>query len=182
MAVSAPQQTAILLAAVDAHPPPPPFALRPLDLGTDLDFLLALYGDSRAREMALLPWPDEHKSAFLAAQFTAQHADYQTRFADRRFLVVLRRGRPMGRLYVAQPQPGCLRIVDLSIAAMAQGKGHGTALLRWLAGICAGAGAVLELHVRRDNPARALYARLGFTPASEAGPYELMRRPPAAVS
>lgn len=173
-----PLPAAELVAAVDADPPPLPLVLRAVAMPEDLGFLLALFGDSRAEEMALVPWPEAHKQAFLASQFSAQQADYHGKFAHHRFLVIERRGKPVGRLYLAATAPGMMRIVDLSVSAKAQGKGLGTMLLRWLAGLCAKAGAGLELHVRRGNRAQALYLRHGFVPVAPNGAYDLMRLPP----
>lgn len=173
------QDPAAILAAVDECPPPPSFRMRAIAMPADLDFLLGLYADSRAREMAVLPWPEAQKHAFLAQQFTAQHGDYHSRFAERRFWVVERENRPVGRLYLAAPEAGRLRIVDLSLAARAQRRGWGGTLLRWLARAAQGAGAELELHVRQDNPARRLYERLGFHRVETRGVYDLMRQHPA---
>ena len=172
-----------LLAAVDANPPPSPFALRPVDLSVDMSFLLDLYADSRAREMALVPWPKEHKQAFLAQQFTAQHHDYQKRFPYRRFCLVLRHGKPIGRLYLAATMIGRLRIVDISITAKMQGRGCGGMLLRWLIGLCDAAGAMVELHVLQGNPVRRFYQRLGFVQVGPSqGPYDFMCLEPAAAA
>ncbi len=170
---------AAMLAAVDQCPPPPAFRLRAVALPDDLDFLLTLYADSRAREMALLPWPEARKRAFLAQQFSAQHDDYQRRFGERRFWLVERKGTPVGRLYLAAPEAGRLRIVDLSIAARFQGRGWGGALLRWLARAAGPVGARLELHVRQGNPARRLYERLGFRLEETRGLDDLLSLAPS---
>ncbi|MBR9971301.1 GNAT family N-acetyltransferase [Magnetospirillum sulfuroxidans] len=174
---------ALLLTAVDANPPPSPFALRPITLPADLAFLLDLYRQSRAREMALVPWPEEHKRAFLSQQFTAQHFDYENRFVQRRFCLVLRQGKPIGRLYLAETSPGRLRVVDISLVTKMQGRGCGTLLLRWLINLCEGAGAGVELHVQQGNPARRLYQRLGFVQTTAShGPYDFMCLEPAAIA
>lgn len=175
-------EPAAILAAVDGCPPPPPFRMRAIAMPGDLGFLLALYADSRAREMALLSWPEAQKRAFLAQQFTAQHGDYHARFSERRFWVVERGRAAVGRLYLAVPEAGRLRIVDLSLGARFQGRGWGGALLRWLARAAHEAGAELELHVRQDNPARRLYERLGFCLEKAQGPYDLLRLASPPVS
>lgn len=176
-----PEQAAIL-ATVDDCPPPPSFRMRAVAMPDDLDFLLALYADSRAGEMAMLPWPEAQKLAFLAQQFTTQHTDYQNRFDGRRFWVVERKGKPIGRLYLAAPE-GRLRIVDFSLGTRFQGRGWGTSLLCWLARAAQEAGVELELHVRQDNaPARRLYDRLGFRMEEVRGAYELMRLAPLVPS
>lgn len=61
--------------------------LRPI---TDADqaFLRTLYGTTRAGEMAMLPWDQAAIDTFLDQQFQAQHAHYQTHFADAGFSII----------------------------------------------------------------------------------------------
>ena len=68
---------------------------------------------------------------------------------------------------------GELRIVDISLAPEARGEGVGTALLRDVLARAAADGRFAGIHVERNNPARSLYARLGFTVADpDRGAYE----------
>ncbi len=68
-------------------------------------------------------------------------------------------------------EPEELRLVDISLLPAHRGSGVGTELLRALQQEATTAGKPLRLSVARDNPARRLYARLGFTPVagSEVG-------------
>src|SRR5262249_37623012 len=49
----------------------PDLTLRPSQ-PDDADFLLALYASTREEELAVVPWTDEQRDAFLRQQFTAQ--------------------------------------------------------------------------------------------------------------
>jgi ribosomal protein S18 acetylase RimI-like enzyme len=58
---------------------------------------------------------------------------------------------------------------ELSIAVAPDhvGRGLGTAIMRELLGHARGRHAAISLSVRKDNPARRLYVRFGFTPVEE---------------
>src|SRR4029077_19392119 len=78
---------------------PPGVSLRPIR-PEDRAFLMRVYAATRAAEIALLPWTDMEKDAFVTMQFEAQHQCYQDQFAGARFDVIELRGEPAGRLYV----------------------------------------------------------------------------------
>jgi ribosomal protein S18 acetylase RimI-like enzyme len=67
--------------------------------------------------------------------------------------------------------PGEIRVVDLALLPPWRGRGIGGRLLRELLAEAAAAGLPVRVHVERTNPALRLYARLGFAPAAELGPY-----------
>jgi ribosomal protein S18 acetylase RimI-like enzyme len=111
----------------------------------------------------------------MRVQWMAQRNGYRMRFPNAEHQLVLVDGRQVGRLWVSR-EHGELRLVDLSLLPAHRGAGIGTALLRALQEEAALAGKPLRLSVGRDNPARRLYERLGFTPtagsaANTAGPY-----------
>jgi ribosomal protein S18 acetylase RimI-like enzyme len=144
--------------------------LRPV---TDADrpFLLELYAGVRAPELALVPWDEATKRAFVAQQFAAQDAHYRAHYPGATLDVVEVGGAPAGRLYVHRGEHD-VRIMDIALAPEHRGRGIGTALLRAL---IAEAGArTLSIHVEAGNPARRLYERLGFRPAGEHGVYLLL--------
>ncbi|MCF7751008.1 GNAT family N-acetyltransferase [Bacillus subtilis subsp. subtilis] len=159
-----------------AFPPSPPplvaatsplhacgVTLRCADAG-DLAFLCALYHQSRQAELAAVPWPDATRRAFLDSQFALQHRHYVSHYLHPEFLIVVRDGAALGRLYL-QTENDALCIVDILLLEAARGQGVGTALLghvRHLAQLrgCQG----VQLSVLRDNTAaQRLYQRLGFT-------------------
>ncbi|MDV3458652.1 GNAT family N-acetyltransferase [Sphingomonas sp. HF-S4] len=134
-------------------------ALRPM-CDADLAFTTALYASTRAQELAPVPWPEEAKQAFLAQQHAAQHAHYQQHYKGMDAAIVERGGTAIGRLYLYD-MPGEVRIVDISLMPEARGLGLGGAMLRDV--LAAAAGRSVTIHVEKNNPARTLYARLGFT-------------------
>lgn len=68
-----------------------------------------------------------------------------------------------------EARPDCEWLDLLVIAPSAQGRGLGSRLIRGLQAVAAARAVPLRLSVYRVNPARALYARLGFreTPRDE---------------
>ena len=151
--------------------------------GSDLPFLQGLYAQSRAMELARAPWPDTVKRAFCDSQFALQHRHYVGRDASA-FLIVLRDGRPIGRLYLHWTSAE-LRVVDLLLDATTQGQGIGSTLLRWVQAIATSAGyGVVSLHVADHNDrAYDLYRRLGFDAVEtvEGGHRRMVWRAPAAA-
>jgi len=140
----------------------------------DLPFLSRLYASTRTEELAVTPWSEEQKAAFLTQQFEAQHAHYQTYYQGTDFLVIERGGLAIGRLYLARWDAEH-RIVDIALLPEERRKGLGAALLRDLLDEAAAAGKAVTIHVEKFNPAMSLYRRLGFVAAGEQGAYDLMR-------
>lgn len=60
----------------------------------DEGFLLRIYASTRADEMAVVPWTEPEKAAFLNVQFEAQHKYYQEQFPDAEFKIVEKDGEP----------------------------------------------------------------------------------------
>ena len=147
----------------------------------DRPFLFEVFASTRAGELAVLPWPEEQKRAFLAQQFAAQDAAYRGRWPGGRFLVVERDGVPVGRLYRCE-QPGELRLVDVTLLPEARGAGIGSALLAGLLAEADARALRTALHVQRQNPARRLYERLGFTETGGDDVYVSMERAPCPVA
>lgn len=147
-------------------------ALRPMS-DADLPFTAALYASTRAEELAPVPWPAETKQAFLAQQHAAQHAHYQQHYAGMEAMIVERGGAAIGRLYLYE-MPGEVRIVDISLIPEARDRGIGAALLSDVIAAAAPRGKRVTIHVEKNNPARTLYARLGFTILdADRGAYDL---------
>lgn len=161
--------------------PAPEIALRPVR-DDDRTLLLRVYACTRERELAMVPWSDEQKAAFVVQQFEAQDLHYRTHYAeDSAFDVVLLDGEPAGRLYVARWE-GELRIVDVALLPAARGRGVGGRLLRSLLEQAAAEGRSVTIHVEPSNPARRLYERLGFELEREGEIYLFMRARPGAAA
>lgn len=148
---------------------------------TDADeaLLRSIYASTRAEEMAMVPWSDAQKAAFIDMQFRAQTTDYAQRYPDAQYLVLEQGGEPIGRLYVNRSSDST-SIIDIALLPFARRRGIGTALLRELLDEATAQGKPVMIHVERNNPALALYLRLGFTPVGESGIYYEMRRLPSS--
>jgi ribosomal protein S18 acetylase RimI-like enzyme len=151
--------------------------LRPVEPGDDA-FLCRVYASTRAEELAVVPWDQAEKNAFLYAQFDAQAKWYREQYAEASFDVVLIDGQPAGRLYVHRGGDE-IRIVDIAFLTEHRGNGAGTSLLGDLIAEAQTAGKRLTIHVERFNPALRLYERLGFSVAEDKGVYLFLERRPA---
>lgn len=145
----------------------------------DRGFLRDVYGSTRADELALVPWSDDEKAAFVEMQFEAQDSAYRQAYPDGRFLVVLGEGVPIGRLYLARLDGG-IRIVDIALLPEHRGAGIGSRLVDDVLAEADAEGVAVSLHVEPWNPARRLYERRGFRVVEERGAYLFMERPPVS--
>jgi ribosomal protein S18 acetylase RimI-like enzyme len=139
----------------------------------DRSLLCEIYGSTRAAELALVPWDDAAKRAFVAQQFAAQDEHYRRHYPGAALDVIEVGGRPAGRLYVHRGDAD-IRIMDIALLPEFRGRGIGTRLLRGLLDEGRASGCTVSIHVERGNPARELYERLGFHPVEEHGIYVLM--------
>jgi ribosomal protein S18 acetylase RimI-like enzyme len=146
----------------------------------DLPFLEALYASTRAEELALVGWSPEMRQAFLRQQHTAQHTHYRAHNPHAAWRIIERDGEAIGRLYWRESEAD-LHIIDISLLPGSRGTGIGEALLRDMAAHAAMDGRGLTIFVEKNNPARTLYARLGFDPVEDHGVYDFMRRPPQSA-
>lgn len=146
----------------------------------DLPALRRLYAETRAAEMAMVPWPPGLKQSFLDQQFGLQHRHYVAHFAAADFLVLESAGVMVGRLYLLRGE-SMHRVVDISLFEAWRGKGLGRALLEAVQAEAAGLGRGVALSVARDNPgARRLYASLGFESDGGSDTHEAMAWRPTA--
>jgi RimJ/RimL family protein N-acetyltransferase len=97
--------------------------LRPAE-PQDAELLVRVYASTRAEELAVVPWDDAQKEAFLRAQFEAQDRWYREHYERTSFHVVLVGGEPSGRVYVHRGKSE-IRIVD--IALLPEHRGGGSA-------------------------------------------------------
>jgi ribosomal protein S18 acetylase RimI-like enzyme len=139
----------------------------------DVPFLAQVYGSTRAEELAVVPWTDQQKAAFLDMQFRAQHLDYQKNYPEADWLVTMYAGEDVGRLYIER-LPSQHSIIDITFLPEHRGKGFGAALLRDVMDEAAACGKAVSIHVEKANPAMRLYRRLGFETREDKGIYDLM--------
>jgi ribosomal protein S18 acetylase RimI-like enzyme len=151
--------------------------LVPVEPG-DREFLYRVYASTRAEELAVVPWDDAEKDAFLRAQFDAQDRWYHEHYSRASYEVVVIDGEPAGRLYLFRGERE-IRIVDIALLPAHRGNGIGSSLLRDLLAEADAVGKRVSIHVERVNPALRLYERLGFAVAEDKGVYLFLERPPA---
>jgi len=146
--------------------------LRPITAADEL-FLCALYGSTRTEELAVVPWSEDQKRAFLEMQFRAQSIHYATHYVGADFQIIEQDGRPIGRLYIARWDDE-IRIVDISLLPEHRSRGVGSTFLRQVLEEGRTSNRRVTIHVESFNPAMRLYERLGFRRAGEHGVYYLM--------
>jgi ribosomal protein S18 acetylase RimI-like enzyme len=139
----------------------------------DRALLEAVYASTRETELALVPWDDVAKRAFVAQQFAAQDEHYRTHYPGATLDVVEADGQPAGRLYVHRGQTD-IRIMDIALLPEFRGRRIATRLLQDLLEEGRASGRRVSIHVERGNPARRLYERLGLRAVEEHGIYVLM--------
>jgi RimJ/RimL family protein N-acetyltransferase len=139
----------------------------------DEPFLIELYAGTRAEEMALVPWSEEQKSAFVLYH---QRQHYQKIYHEASHDIILADDRKVGRLYVAR-LPAEIRIVDITIVSPDRNGGIGTYLLKRLMTEAASVHKRLRIYVESFDPSIRLFERLGFLRMEEQGIHILMERP-----
>jgi ribosomal protein S18 acetylase RimI-like enzyme len=140
----------------------------------DDEFLLDVYASSRADEMALVPWSDDQKRAFLHSQLNAQREDYERNYPGADYHVIIVDGRPAGRLWVERTRAE-IHLMDIALLPWAQRRGVGSMLIRELIEEARASGKKLRHTVFISNEgARRLYERLGFKVTGEAGGAHLL--------
>jgi ribosomal protein S18 acetylase RimI-like enzyme len=142
----------------------------------DIDFVAELYASTREEELRPVAWPDVQKRNFLRQQFELQRAHYHQHYPGAQWLIVLRDGAPIGRLYLKTASLE-LRLMDVALTREQRGQGIGTALMQSVLRYADDLGAPVSLHVEPFNPAIRLYQRLGFTTIETRGIYCYMQRP-----
>lgn len=143
----------------------------------DLPFVAELYASTRRDEVAMTGWPTEMQEAFLDQQHEAQHRHYSLHFADAEWLIIEREAEAVGRLYL-RSLPENLHIIDISLLPESRRKGIGGAIMQDILDHARELGKGVTIHVERNNPARALYTRLGFEMIEDRGVYDFLRAQP----
>ena len=148
---------------------------------SDDPFLFELYASTRASEMALVPWTDAQKQAFLQMQFTAQKNSYAKEYPEAQHAVICRDEELVGRLYLARCQD-CFHILDITIADQCRGKGIGSLVLREILQEAIQAEKPTTIYVENFNPSMRLFERMGFRIASVRDFTVLLERRPLPLN
>ena len=139
----------------------------------DQPLLRQIYASTRAEEMAVVPWSEPEKVAFLNVQFEAQHKYYQEVFPNAQFSILEKNGKPVGRLYIDRRKTEH-RLIDIALLPEFRGQGIGGELMGVVLEEAREAGKMVRIHVEQNNPAMRLYKRLGFEKIEDQGVYWLM--------
>jgi ribosomal protein S18 acetylase RimI-like enzyme len=140
----------------------------------DREFLISVYGDSRAQELSQVDWDDAQKDAFIRWQFERQDEEYNQRYPNARYEVILVDGVPAGRIWTGADDKQ-IRLLDIAILRQFQNRGVGTYLLNQLKDEAAREKKALRhmVFVLNDNAYR-FYERLGFSTIEDLGGYKHM--------
>ncbi|MCM3905170.1 MAG: GNAT family N-acetyltransferase [Pyrinomonadaceae bacterium] len=147
--------------------------LRPVTAEDD-GFLLSVYAGSREEELAQVQWAEGQKEAFVRWQFEMQRREYDARFPDARYDVIVVDGQPAGRIWVGSDDEQ-LHLLDIALLKEFQNRGVGTQLFRRLIDEAAKANKHLRHMVFALNEdALRFYERLGFVIIEDLGAYKHM--------
>ena len=147
--------------------------LRPVTPDDD-EFLLAVYTSTRAEELAQVNWQPGQKESFVRWQFGLQRKEYDTRYPDALYDIVLVNGQPAGRIWVGVDDTQ-IRLLDIGLLEEFQNRGVGTVLLKRLIAAASEANKPLRHMVFvLNNNAHRFYERLGFVTIEEVGGYKHM--------
>lgn len=147
--------------------------LRPVAPG-DERFLLSVYDSTRANELAQAEWQEGQREAFLKWQFDLQRREYDARFPDAEYCVILIDDQPAGRIWIGR-DAAQIRLLDIALLPEFQNRGAGTRLLRRLIDESRASGKPLRHMVFvLNNDAHRFYERLGFAVIDDLGAYKHM--------
>jgi len=158
-------------------PTPSNITLRPVG-PDDHEFLVEVYGSTRAEELALVPWTSEEQQAFIRSQFAAQQDHYAQKYPAASHDIIVSDNREVGRLYVARLDHE-IRIVDITLLPGERNAGIGSHLIRRLLAEAERTGRAVRIYVEEFNPSLHLFERLGFSPSEQQGIHLLMQWNPS---
>jgi ribosomal protein S18 acetylase RimI-like enzyme len=147
--------------------------LRPVSASDD-DFLLAVYASTREDELAQVEWVEGQKEVFLRWQLDLQRKEYETRFPDADYRVIVVDQQLAGRIWVGTDDQQ-VRLLDIALLPQFQNRGLGTVLVKSLMVEAENAGKALRHMVFvLNNNAERFYERLGFKQIEDFGAYKHM--------
>ena len=140
----------------------------------DQEFLVGVYASTRAAELAQVDWDDSQKDAFIRWQFAMQKQEYDARYPNARYEVILVDDQPAGRIWVGTDDTQ-IRLLDIALLTEFQNRGVGGYLLRQLIDEARRAQKPLRhmVFMLNDN-AHRFYERLGFVTIDDVGGYKHM--------
>jgi GNAT superfamily N-acetyltransferase len=157
-------------------PEPANVALRSVG-SDDYDFLVEVYGSTRADELAQVPWTKEQRQAFIQYQFNAQQDHYLKTYPGASHDIIISNGRRVGRLYVARLDHE-IRIIDITLLPAERNSGIGSYLIKQLLDEANRTGRLTRIYVEDFNPSLRLFERFGFSRSEQQGIHILLQKTP----
>jgi len=140
----------------------------------DEEFLLSVYDSTRAEELAQVQWQEGQREAFVKWQFDLQRREYDARYPDAEYSLILIDDSPAGRIWIGRDDEQ-IRLLDIALLPEFQNRGAGTMLMRWLIDEANKSGKALRHMVFvMNNDAHRFYERLGFVVIEDLGGYKHM--------
>ena len=136
----------------------------------DKDFLYKVFFSTRIDELAYTEFSDSEKDDFLRMQFRMQHTFYMENYTETDFLIIMKKGFPIGRIYLSHWKDQ-IRIVDIALLPEYRNNGIGTRLIKDVMEEARCKNIFVSAHVEKYNPALRLYDRLGFKGAEDREVY-----------
>ena len=138
----------------------------------DYEDLVRVYASERAAELEQVTWWDDaQKLDFCRSQYGAQKLEYDARYPDAEYDVILVEGRTAGRIWVGRGEEE-IRLLDIALLPEFRGQGIGAVLVGALIEEARSAGKRLRHMVFVLNEhARRFYERHGFRVFEEVGGY-----------
>jgi GNAT superfamily N-acetyltransferase len=147
--------------------------LRPVTSSDD-EFLLRVYTSTRAEELAQVTWEPGQMETFVRWQFDLQRKEYDTRYPDARYGVILVNDQAAGRIWIGEDDTQ-IRLLDIGLLEEFQNRGVGTILVKQLIAEAAAKNKPLRHTVFvLNNNAHRFYERLGFITIQDLGGYKHM--------
>ena len=146
-------------------------------MAEDEALLREIYACTRAAELAMVPWSDEQREAFLRFQFDAHDSHYRSQFPKASYQLILKNTEPVGRLYVLRDDTE-IRILDITVLPQYRNAGIGTSLIRDVLAEADHSGQTVTIWVEQFNPSQALFQRLGFVKIQDDGYSDLFQSVP----
>ncbi|HVS21578.1 MAG TPA: GNAT family N-acetyltransferase [Pyrinomonadaceae bacterium] len=142
-------------------------SLRPATTA-DEQFLREVYKSSRGDDLRELGWAEDRIGEFLDMQHEAQQRFYESEYQRAVDQIILREGKPVGRLIVGRGDHE-IRCIDIALLPTHRNAGIGAFLIRQRQDEAKRANKPLRLQVIRFSRAVSLFERLGFVRTSETG-------------
>jgi GNAT superfamily N-acetyltransferase len=144
----------------------------------DYGFLREVYASTREEELALVPWDNDQREAFLKFQFDAQDSYYRSKFCGAAYQIILNDGERVGRLYVDRDNDG-IRILDVTVLPQFRSVGIGSYLVKQIVDEAMSTGQPVTIWIEHFNPSQKLFRRFGFAMIQEDGYNQLLEFRPS---